>query len=564
MKRNTLIAAAAAITTLAGVGSASASTLTASNSAVRYVAGIGETNTLTVTRSGTDYLITDPGATITPTAPCVAVNANSARCPAAGIIRLEARLLDGNDQATIDGTVAAVQSVITGDAGNDTILGGDLIDDTLIGDDGNDVISGRGGRDSLFGGIGNDQVSGGAGSDRLGADAGNDTIDGGIDNDNYDATSLADGADVINLGVGDDSVTYRSRTAPLTVTADGVADDGEAGEGDNIGVDVEQLNGGNGNDRMVATPSNAPTSLDGNDGNDTMTGGPSSDDLDGGAGNDVLSGVGGNDTLRGREGADTLDGGAGDDTLINSSNTSDVDIFRGGADTDLLDYSRSAASVSVTLDDVANDGVANENDNVASDVEDVTGTVFDDRLTGNDAANQFDGGDGDDTLVGRGGSDALRGGRGTDTIDGGAGVDALEGGDGADRLLARDGFNDALECGGGVDTALIDRLDDLRGCEATSAGATAARSGRLRSNRFAIAISCPAAEGASCTGTVRLTRRSALGRTQFTIPAGTSRTVSVLLSRSGRRVVSRSVRITAEIAIPGIPGTTRSTVRVRR
>ena len=50
-----------------------------------------------------------------------------------------------------------------------------------------------------------------------------------------------DGADVVQGGAGLDVADYAQRTTPLRLSADGVADDGEAGEGDNLGPAVEGL-----------------------------------------------------------------------------------------------------------------------------------------------------------------------------------------------------------------------------------------------------------------------------------------------------------------------------------
>jgi hypothetical protein len=74
-------------------------------------------------------------------------------------------------------------------------------------------------------------------------------------------------------GGGDpcDQVLYDSRTAPVTITLDGVADDGEAGEGDNVGADIERATGGSGDDLIVGNA--AENFLLGGPGNDVLVGG---------------------------------------------------------------------------------------------------------------------------------------------------------------------------------------------------------------------------------------------------------------------------------------------------
>jgi Ca2+-binding RTX toxin-like protein len=56
-------------------------------------------------------------------------------------------------------------------------------------------------------------------------------------------------------------------------------------------------------------------SIDAGDGNDTVVGGGSADELNGGAGNDILTGGAGADTLDGGEGNDILTGGIGADVF---------------------------------------------------------------------------------------------------------------------------------------------------------------------------------------------------------------------------------------------------------
>jgi hemolysin type calcium-binding protein len=80
----------------------------------------------------------------------------------------------------------------------------------------------------------------------------------------------------------------------------------------------------------------------------------------------------------------------------------------------------------------------------------------DDRITGSRAGDCIFGGRGDDLVRGRLGADWLHGGRG---------LDVLRGGGGDDHLRASDGAPDRLHCGAGRDTAIIDALDTVRGCE---------------------------------------------------------------------------------------------------
>ncbi|MFL5885426.1 MAG: lytic murein transglycosylase, partial [Thermoleophilaceae bacterium] len=105
-------------------------------------------------------------------------------------------------------------------------------------------------------------------------------------------------------GPGTDGVDYSRRTDPVKVTLDGQANDGESGENDYVGIDVENATGGAAADHL--TGSDGPNRLEGGAGNDT---------LDANGGNDSLLGGSGNDTIAGDAGMDTIDAGTGNDTV---------------------------------------------------------------------------------------------------------------------------------------------------------------------------------------------------------------------------------------------------------
>jgi Ca2+-binding RTX toxin-like protein len=115
-------------------------------------------------------------------------------------------------------------------------------------------------------------LHGGDGNDKLGGGGGDDDIDGGA------------GADVITGGPGTDLANYSDRTNDLVVGIGGMADDGEAGEHDNVQYDIEQIAGGSGNDRLSG--SGRDNTLSGNAGDDTLLGGMGNDVFFGGDGSD--------------------------------------------------------------------------------------------------------------------------------------------------------------------------------------------------------------------------------------------------------------------------------------
>jgi Ca2+-binding RTX toxin-like protein len=239
----------------------------------------------------------------------------------------------------------------------------------------------------------------------------------------------------------------------------------------------------------------------GGDGNDVLHGGEGDDTTDGGPGNDELDAEGGNDVLRGGPGNDTENGGAGDDRVGYSPGVSDdddqgADSVSGGDGSDKLILDGHTGGMTISLDGQANDGSPGEGDNVAADFESIDGTNAPDVFTGSAGPDQFSGGQGnddihggagedqlyggsgDDTLNGDGGNDKVEGANGSDKVDGGAGADQIYGDIGscsfscssdADYLYARDGERDAVDCGGGSDTAQVDTIDVVTFCASVDA-----------------------------------------------------------------------------------------------
>lgn len=122
-----------------------------------------------------------------------------------------------------------------------------------------------------------------------------------------------------------------------------------------------------GGDDDVSISGNVAATVFGGDGNDVLTGGSKADVLDGEAGDDTVNGGAGPDTLDGGLGNDALNGGGGNDHLLSSLGN---DQLHGNAGTDTADYSAHfLLPVTVTLDNVANDGGPGETDNVFNDIE---------------------------------------------------------------------------------------------------------------------------------------------------------------------------------------------------
>jgi hemolysin type calcium-binding protein len=232
------------------------------------------------------------------------------------------------------------------------------------------------------------------------------------------------------------------------------------------------------------------------DGPSTIDAGPGNDNpVFGKAGDDVIAGGPGSDLLMGSEGDDRIDGGPGNDYLEGIPNgdpdptfTSGSDTYTGGGDLDQITYENRGDDLSISLDDVANDGAAGEGDNVAGDIRVVYGGGGADTLTGNDGRNDLAGAGGDDVLAGAGGDDQLAGGLGNDLLAGNDGADTLQGDDGddeivggagadrfwgddalgcialsctsgQDHIVSRDGITEPVNCGPGEDAVVIDATD---------------------------------------------------------------------------------------------------------
>ncbi len=152
------------------------------------------------------------------------------------------------------------------------------------------------------------------------------------------------------------------------------------------------------------------TDFFGGDAGDTVTGTDDSNMISGGGGDDVLSGAVGDDMLIGGAGGDTLDGGVGVDTVGYSDAEAGVRVGLAG-------------QITQTGDAVGDSFV---------DIENLSGSNFNDVLYGDSASNVINGNGGSDQLRGADGADELLGGDGDDFLWGDAGADVINGGAGND------------------------------------------------------------------------------------------------------------------------------------
>jgi Ca2+-binding RTX toxin-like protein len=312
---------------------------------------------------------------------------------------------------------------------------------------------GTGDRVTVNGSTAADQLVLGTGGVNLNGDDDADISPSGVEN--YTASG-ADGDDVVSAAGG------QGTGSALTTSSSLQGDQGDDTLSSGLGNDT--IGGGTGVDDLTfaaaiggITVSLAVTSAQntGGAGTDTITG---IRNLHGTAFDDALTGDGQANVLSGSDGADRLTGGLGDDTLS------------GGNGSDTADYASSAAAVTVALDQVTQDTIGAGTDTLLG-FESLTGGSAADTLSGDGGANAIRGLGGNDVVNGRGGDDGLDGGIGTDTISlesavSGTTIDleaARTVGDGTDSVVSFESalgspFNDLL-----IGTNLANTLDGALG-----------------------------------------------------------------------------------------------------
>ncbi len=369
-------------------------------------------------------------------------------------------------------TLAAIEN-LTGSTLADT-LAGDAQNNVLDGGQGDDVLQGGAGADELRGGQGSDLASyagssqavevdlaagsasggdatgdiltsiegavGSALADTLRGDANANTLVGGQGNDLLEGRG---GADTLDGGDGVDTASYAASSGSVVVRLDGSLGSGGDAEGDRL-LGIENVLGSDAADTIVGNA--ADNLLQGGQGDDVLQGGAGADTLQGGGGSDTASyaGSGGavnidlalatatggdaagdtlqdienlvgsafGDTLTGTSDANALTGGDGNDLLTVGAG---ADLLSGGAGTDTASYSSSNAGVSIDLGAGSASGGDAAGDQL-SQIENLTGSVFNDTLVGSGVANLINAGNGNDLVQGGAGGDTLAGGAGTDTL----------------------------------------------------------------------------------------------------------------------------------------------------
>jgi len=250
-------------------------------------------------------------------------------------------------------------------------------------------------------------------------------------------TSANDFGEVNTNGNGRHYVTLESQG--LSKSFEFVVGNGPGQVGDLL------FRGDAGDDRFV-NKSGVPITIEGGDGNDSLSGGWANDRIHAGPGNDTVHGGSGNDLITGGEGDDLLEGDSGFDTMFGDgghdrmSGGSEDDVMYGGDGADWItgqagdDRVWAGNGNDVVYGDVGNDALYGENG-----IDSLFGQAGNDHLAGGSGNDSLYGGNDNDRMFGEYGDDIAEGGNGNDFMKGGEGNDRLEGQAGYDTMFGEDG-----------------------------------------------------------------------------------------------------------------------------
>lgn len=253
--------------TLAVPSAAQAATVTLDGTVLRYTAAPGFQNNVTFSQTGSSVTVARVGTdedALTGGTGCTSASATSITCP--NVTSVDASAGDRADRLT--STLTMIPAALSGGDGDDALDGGAA----------NEILRGEEGNDELTPNTGTDSISG---------------------------------------GDGIDTVVYGRRIAPV-FSFDALANDGDAGENDLIGSDVENLSAASASGVVTIVGDGRANQLTVIEGRGDITGGDGADVLAGGPSDDILRARdGAPDTILCRGGLDTVEA----DTLDTVSTT---------------------------------------------------------------------------------------------------------------------------------------------------------------------------------------------------------------------------------------------------
>ncbi|MCJ8051917.1 hypothetical protein GB928_002930 [Shinella curvata] len=377
----------------------------------------------------------------------------------------------GEDTASYASSIGRVKVDLLNTGSNEGDAAGDsyISIENLVGSRRGDTLLGNNSANLIDGGLGRDTVHGLGGNDTFVASANNDSFNGGNDNDtlilsgkrsDYTITKTSsgftiedergasfDGTDkVVSVETFVFSDQTRTASTLVNVAPSGVnfTQAGSLVENAAAGTVVGTLSGtdadgdpvtftldaaGNalftrvGNQLLLKAGANIDfdtatngsptrtfevTATDGRGGSTTetfvlqITNFKPDDIIQGDDGNNVLLGTDAADHIKGLDGNDKLIGGKGADRL------------NGGEGRDAAAYSNATAGVVASLAKPSSN-TGDAAGDIYISIENLTGSIFADKLIGDGSVNTLNGGRGNDTLIGGAGADRLIGGSGADT-----------------------------------------------------------------------------------------------------------------------------------------------------
>ena len=373
-------------------------------------------------------------------------------------------------------------NTITGTDYDDTINAQNTYSVTINAGNGSDDITAGDGNDTINAGNGNNIIRGGKGNDSLSGGNGDDTYIYNI-GDGFDIINDSQGSDKIIFGTGisKDDLTFTQKGNSLVITLNQDTSQGIeiANYYYQVSNQIEELLFSDGSSLllpqtdMVLQQGEEGETISGTNSNETIYGNGGNDTINGGYGNDVIIGGQGNDTLNGGGDSDTYVYNLGDglDTITDNAGSNKI-VFGEGIARSNLGFTQIGNNLLIYLNGDKNQGIVINNffyndsykigeihfaDNSVfylsetgltldqSDRTDnmtISGTDYDDTITGGSGNDTINAGDDDDVLIGGKGNDTLNGGYGRDTY-------IYNRGDGADIINETRG-NDKIKFGAGI------------------------------------------------------------------------------------------------------------------
>ncbi|QIZ79701.1 calcium-binding protein [Thalassovita gelatinovora] len=358
-------------------------------------------SSLNVADDGEDSLITYSYA---PTTDATGIETATIRVTGAAGLTLDDITVELDEHETADGETVYATDFVDGSSGDDDLSPIFGNDEAIIrAGDGDDVVAGAAlGTNALLG----------EGNDSYSSDGEGNVVHGESGDDEIISTATTQSDDAIERlygGNGDDTITSAMEEARLY---------GGFGDDEISGAASSSISGGEGDDVLTVTTEGTGTDIGvtqirGDQGNDTITGSATDDEiLDHQAGtvavgafdDDIVMAEAGADILVHQFGDDSYSGGAGDDLLYSIQDEDDpapdAVTFDGGDGDDTLVGSMFGAGDSLTGDagdDLLVSGMVRGD--VSSETVGETTTLTIERTIGDAGSDTLDGGEGDDTLL---------------------------------------------------------------------------------------------------------------------------------------------------------------------